>query len=748
MTIAAHAGSPVEAACVLRVGDRVALRASGPPEAEYALFDFEEIELRASEPRRVHEHGYRTTAALARDRLSGLGFSPALAREVAIAMQPVIADVYARGPTVRRIARYLGPAELLQPDLYDASDKAYRGFFLDLAALARDVALERASATLQALYLSTVLDAALDDDPVVLSTAGCREASRPGARTYKRAAFCALPELVRALGALAERGLTPTIDDARSREEVLAFLASRVEAASDDDARAFYRSLESAVGGRAMPERGPLAAPEIWALEARIDAGELEGALEALGELEGRSGRTPATTYLRARLSLALELEPPTALAERVSALALSMSSFQELALLAAECWLEAGEPRRSVPYARDLVGAPGIDAALRERAERVLTRATAPGSDGAPAEGIEPSAVEPPRSGQPPRRASGARAPSTPPAPIESPARAHEPRRGAAAFSTPPAPLESPAHARDPGASVRRATTPGLAAVRPPPELETPPAPPALAFDAPSSEVVPKAPRATLRMTAVTSDAEPRIPREPPPLELDVPRSVPPRLSERPRSPTLRPGAERGSLAPPSADPPLLGGANLPAYLEERGSRPVPADAVIPHFGGSDGELAEHLSLPPELEAARPPLGELPRSALDARVAFTLLARELGRDYRLERGALLQADLTGIEMMQAALLETFHASSGAQAGDEAYEIRRHGALLAEILARRLGAAWVDTSAAELGYWAMLIPPNTRVWPFGRIARLIAMGHRERDLVSYYLELQARSKRA
>jgi hypothetical protein len=40
----------------------------------------------------------------------------------------------------------------------------------------------------------------------------------------------------------------------------------------------------------------------------------------------------------------------------------------------------------------------------------------------------------------------------------------------------------------------------------------------------------------------------------------------------------------------------------------------------------------------------------------------------------------------------------------------------------------------------------MLVPPATRVWPFGRILRLIAMQHRERDLVSYYLELTARAR--
>jgi hypothetical protein len=99
----------------------------------------------------------------------------------------------------------------------------------------------------------------------------------------------------------------------------------------------------------------------------------MKGAIE---EAERSRGRTPGTTYLRARASLALRLEPPKLIAERVSALALSMTSFQELSLLAAEAWLESGDPRRAMPYARDLVDAPGVDEGLLLRAKRLLARA------------------------------------------------------------------------------------------------------------------------------------------------------------------------------------------------------------------------------------------------------------------------------------------------------------------------------------------------------------------------------------
>ena len=63
-----------------------------------------------------------------------------------------------------------------------------------------------------------------------------------------------------------------------------------------------------------------------------------------------------------------------------------------------------------------------------------------------------------------------------------------------------------------------------------------------------------------------------------------------------------------------------------------------------------------------------------------------------------------------------------------------------------EAFARRLDADWLDISPNDLGYWAMIVPPDTRVWPFGRVARLVAMGHKERDLVSYFLELKSRAR--
>jgi hypothetical protein len=83
---------------------------------------------------------------------------------------------------------------------------------------------------------------------------------------------------------------------------------------------------------------------------------------------------------------------------------------------------------------------------------------------------------------------------------------------------------------------------------------------------------------------------------------------------------------------------------------------------------------------------------------------------------------------------------------------EELRQVMRQGGFLSELLARRLGARWVDLDSTEPGRWAMLVPSRSRsdevarVWPFARVLRFVAMGHKERDLVSYYLELEGRAR--
>jgi hypothetical protein len=937
------------ATCLLVLGDRVVLRSSGPPEAEYAMFEISEIELRASEPGRVREHGYQTTVEQARARLAHFGITSEVAREVAAAMQPIISDAYARGAAVRRVARYLGPAELFQSEAYDYALRRYQGVFLDVATLARDLEVEHVGCTLHALYLATMLETEADDATLLLSTDACTKDAKPGARTFKRPSFTDPQRLVSAIHTLAQKNPTPTISETLPRADVIAFLRTRADAAPDEDTRALYKSLEGSVALRDMPEKGPLASPELWAIEMRIESGELEGTLDRIDEVERRIGRTPGTTYLRARVSLAMRLEPAKLIGERVSALALSMTSFQELALLAAEAWLEAGDPRRAMPYARDLVDAPGIDEGLLLRAQRLLARATAtapqkrkqtvvdrlptgpqpsrpPGASVSmsnlpnaevsmlePPEATDPAAqLEPedliPAPQTPPPPAPTATAP--PPLSIPAPPPLAPPSRPARGVP-PPVPSSRPSRAPPPVPSSRK--LPSVAPLPPPPEpmssrrlpaaapLPVPPepppprklrgaaplsppakspgreGPPALSLrpsepaifghtDEPNDLTPPEPPRRSKQPAAAEV-----LPHAPPPLELELPPSEPiasftfdlpgpeptapadstpvsapppdaprpprkPRLSGvmmetrlptfldprvEPDSPIIprssqgpspevrrtpipepRPAPARRAVAPVAAAPatvqdkaahdrptpmrppsnatrslsippdveqtapdfvlppspgmPMpsvagpetdsyMQGASLPPYRHEDPAPLLPKAPLLPRLGGAADELAEHLALPPGLGGEPRPLDVLPTSVLEARVQFTLLARELGLDYRLKRGIDLRADVSGIEAMQSVLLESF-PEHVVKTSDEAYELRRHGALLSEILARHLDAEWLDISPRELGYWVMIVPPNTRVWPFGRVARLVAMGHKERDLVSYYFELQARAR--
>ena len=917
------------------------LRATAPPEAEYAMFDIGEIELRASEPGRVREHGYQTTVEMARTRLANVGMTTAVARTFAEAMQPVLSAAYARGAAVRRVAKFLGPLELFQSEGYDGASHLYRGVFLDLSALARDLEIEHASATLHALYLACVLETEPDDATVLLSTDASTKGSKPGARTYKRPTFTEPQRLLNALGGLAHRGPKPVTAEALPRADVIAFLRTRADSAPDDESRALYKRLEDAVSLRDSPEKGPLAPADLWALETRLEVGDTDGVLEAIEESERRHGRTPGTTYLRSRASLLLRLEPAKMIAERVSALALSMTSFQELALLAAEAWLDADEPRRAMPFARDLVDAPGVDEGLLLRAQRLLARAvgaapqrkavesTAPSAPSRPPGLLDPKGAPPPAienmddlaeiaavalASEPPLALADLLEPelTPPPAPVRPaslppplPNAASRPPRTAPPLPsssrrvpaakplsappplprtpslppppkpTTPPPPETPAPASEeppifgtsspselPPPPSRNAEPP----LEPPPheplELELPldpaasftldlPGPESLAPPVAASSVPPVKPTYRPRLSGVMMETRPPATFDPR-AEPDDASPIPPRRTSTPRQPAIQPemfrtgpaparrsiqppveiaaasaherptplrppgGAEeptitaqapnlfqlaneptvarpspsiapasllddwgledvepdpdeapldleavmprvssfppapaKPSFPPPSEPPPetakaYMHGASLPPYRLESPAPLLPKAPLLPRLGASD-ELAEHLALPPGLGGDGRSLEALPTSVLEARVQFTLLSRELGLDYRLNRGIELRADVSGIEAMQSVLLESF-PDHIVRTPDEAYELRRHGALLSEILARRLEAEWLDISPNELGYWVMIVPPDTRVWPFGRVARLVQMGHKERDLVSYFFELQSRAR--
>ena len=157
----------------------------------------------------------------------------------------------------------------------------------------------------------------------------------------------------------------------------------------------------------------------------------------------------------------------------------------------------------------------------------------------------------------------------------------------------------------------------------------------------------------------------------------------------------------------------------------------------------GDRGEEAATLSLPEGLGGLPQPIETLPFTVLEARVQFTYLSRDLGRHYRDNLGIDLRTGISGVGAMQKVLLERY-ASRKVTTPEQAADVRRHGAFLSEILARAFGGFWVDIGPDDVGYWAMVVPPDTRVWPFGRISRFITMQHNERDLVAYFLELQGR----
>jgi hypothetical protein len=188
--------------------------------------------------------------------------------------------------------------------------------------------------------------------------------------------------------------------------------------------------------------------------------------------------------------------------------------------------------------------------------------------------------------------------------------------------------------------------------------------------------------------------------------------------------------------------------GTSFPPYrIEPRLERSL----VAATRGAVEAERVETLSLPAGLQAEPPPSDDPPRNPTAARLACTYLARELGRELRLRNGVEIQSDLDGLETAQRYLRETF-VDGRVRTTEEEREVMRHGAFLSELVARRLGGAWVEVESRDAGTWAMLIPVRSkpdevvRAWPFGRVLRFVAMGHRERDLVSYYLELEARTR--
>jgi hypothetical protein len=233
------------------------------------------------------------------------------------------------------------------------------------------------------------------------------------------------------------------------------------------------------------------------------------------------------------------------------------------------------------------------------------------------------------------------------------------------------------------------------------------------------------------------------RVPAFPSLAKLPPPQTVPP-----PTAPPPPPGPPLTPRMPwPSASPPAVQPPRAEAVLESRVPEPAPPQprAVPPRNYAP--ELVETLALPFGLSESTLSPNDLPTTPLHARIALTRISRDLGRDYRLGYGKTLRCNVIAVDAMQQHLARRFAGVTGASISDPgvAWELRRHGALLSEIIARALGGEWIDVGPGEPGYWTMLVSPATRTCPIGRVYRFVALGQDgERDLVSYYLNIETR----
>lgn len=756
--------------CTLEIAGTVISRSDGGAlEAEYALFDASEIELRATEYGAIREIGYRTTAADALARLDAAGATTAAIRDVASAVQSV-ARSYAP-PSALPLHGIVNPAELLTADRFDPERRVYSSPLLDFGRLATETGVPGAAAALQAVGLAAWLRETPPDAEVVLHTADYMAPRRPGERSIRRISLAGLRSLTPAIQRLRD---TPsqqpsTPPPALGHDAMIAWFRSRGATGE----RVEWAQLALANGQHT--EAGPLNDPRALAIDALFRAGRNDEAVPLVDRLEVETGRTAAVHYLRLRG--ALESEPPLAVAERATAL-LDAEPSAELKLLAARAWSEAGDAQRAVRFAQEVLTDPTSTDPLRDDARRYAepTRASEHPDEattdvrpqGAVTRMVPDAAVT--------------RMPSRPPALTAAPTAPAQMRPSAPALvldlPRPPVPNLSgagigvPMSKRPTPVAGRPAEADPLQSVPPPFIMGLTGAPQAMGAPTPAPPA-PTAPPpvATIENPHRASGAPTRsmAPKTTPPTAASyrpsVDGSVPPGgsyppyevISSLPPLGSFRPGSHEGASGsngdssfrpgpPDAAASRWPRGASRPPFQSAPvGNGPIMFSHEAAPFERRPPEVAENLSLPPGLHGQAVPFDAVPRSVAEARVQFTLLSRTLGRTYRERRGEVLCSDLGGIELMQTTLREHFTVPA-IRSAEEAGDVRRHGAFLSEILARTFGAEWVDIAPSELGYWAMATPSGLRLFPFGRILRFILQGD-DRDLVSYYLELEGRSRR-
>ena len=311
--------------------------------------------------------------------------------------------------------------------------------------------------------------------------------------------------------------------------------------------------------------------PICWAVELQLADRDTSDVQEKLDALERSRGRAPGTTYLRARLSFILGDESPRAIAERASSLALSMSAFPELELLAAEAWTRAGERRRALAYVRDLTENPQVDAQLRARARALVEGASAPS-------GERPALARPPTPSVAAEMLAAADAHSPEPEPPDT-TRASEPAIVAITTGTRASYLPPKMPSAPPPSASRAAAAPAPAAASPTATAAASAPPP----DAPS-------PQTPVQVR----------PPEPTPAAMPLPEPPPPPPPAPPPPPVV--------AAPPRPEPPK---PEVDVATREASIRPLP----IVDVGGSFTPMSASGPVTPEapsLDDGRAPEGAI----------------------------------------------------------------------------------------------------------------------------------------
>jgi hypothetical protein len=695
----------------LRVGERlISWSDDGLLAAEYALFDPSEIVLHASDPVTVREAGYMTTARQALDRLTQGGATLGVATAAAKALRGEAVVSFARGPSARAVGSHLGAQELFDGAIYRGTydTPCYEGTWLDLRSLSQHVDVPNAPILIQALHLTATLAEVAGDTPLHLSTRGTQR--RPGERTYHKPALAGVVSIPEALRKLRPRTMPIDVDparDARLHPALLARVRERMSRDTPPRLRAHLARLEKVLTELTKPA-GPMDDDELRAIERQLDARDLEDVADWIRRIERVRGNIPAIRYLQARLALLTGEEPPGHVAQRLTEISDEDRRFHEATLVAARTWLAAGEGDQARSMAHRLADDPTARDSERLMALEILWSmhhpddqepSAAEGSDppdGPDAPRGEAHVEPPPHSGVdvhievelPPDSAPAterdAHVPSTTRMPHTHAVHPGHGHSGHTAHLGPTAHSAAhPGHRRTPAPTI-------IMAARPTPN--------------------PRVPRNTTRMTpARGAHHTPHIVglgNLPPPKEAPHPTAPPPPLM-------LPPGPARTIST------------RMPAFYQP--------------------ELVESLALPVGSNESDLGVNERPTTTAHARIAMIRLARDLARDYRLWYGKALRCDVIAIDGMQQHLTQRY---AGASITDEevAWELRRHGALLSEILARKLGGGWVDVTPSEPGYWAMQLGAAMRTHPIGRVYRFVSLGHRERDLVSYFIDLETKLK--